>query len=418
MQPCRCRQAVDRDRVGNALASEPAQLQRPPPTPTHQPQAMALRFFEHCRQRGISLPPGAPNFQLSYSTTIPRQRGLSGSSAIAAAALNCLLRHYSLEAAIPVADRPQLVLAAEAELGIAAGLQDRVVQVGAAGRCTGCWQGRGRDCRAGGSCPARSAGRPAGQQGSIATRHPFTHAPHPHPTHPAFLKQIYGGLVHMDFGAETMQLTGRGRYTSLDPTLLPPLWLIYRQALAMARGGGCKAVLNGCPAACLWLTSVQRLGDSPCRPACDLPTTRHCWLLHCCLNCRLQQGSATWQGQRQRARQRQAAVAAGGCSHTVSAARGPGPGVRAWGRDSGRSLVVLKAAVHALLGRLTQLSPPSGPTPRRLPQPSQRNHGQDRNAGTGGPHGAGAAQLARAGCTHAAQLLPAPPAVRRCGGGC
>lgn len=125
---------------------------------------MALRFFEHCRQRGISLPPSTPNFQLSYTTTIPRQRGLSGSSAIAAAALNCLLRHYSLEAAVPVADRPQLVLAAEAQLGIAAGLQDRVVQVSAAGRCTGWWQGRGRDYRAGGSCPARSAaGRAAGQ---------------------------------------------------------------------------------------------------------------------------------------------------------------------------------------------------------------------------------------------------------------
>lgn len=91
---------------------------------------MTLVFFEHCRQHGISLPPGASNFSLSYTTTIPRQRGLSGSSAIATAVLNCLLRHYGLEAAIPPADRPQLVLAAEAELGIAAGLQDRVIQVG------------------------------------------------------------------------------------------------------------------------------------------------------------------------------------------------------------------------------------------------------------------------------------------------
>ncbi|PRW58585.1 glucuronokinase 1 isoform A [Chlorella sorokiniana] len=119
-------------------------------------QAMALRFFEHCRQHGISLPPGAPNFKLSYSTTIPRQRGLSGSSAIATAALNCLLRHYGLEAAIPPADRPQLVLAAEAELGIAAGLQDRVVQV-------------------------------------------------------------YGGLVHMDFSTDTPFKRGQGRYTAAAP---------------------------------------------------------------------------------------------------------------------------------------------------------------------------------------------------------
>ena len=57
------------------------------------------------------------------------QCGLSGSSAIACATLNCLLRHYRLEEAVPVAERPSLVLGAEEELGIAAGLQDRVVQV-------------------------------------------------------------------------------------------------------------------------------------------------------------------------------------------------------------------------------------------------------------------------------------------------
>lgn len=103
-------------------------------------QAMALRLFEHCRQRGITLPASAGNFTLSYRTTIPRQRGLSGSSAIAAAALNCMLRHYGLEAAVPPADRPQLVLAAETELGIAAGLQDRVIQA-RQGVCQGhcCW---------------------------------------------------------------------------------------------------------------------------------------------------------------------------------------------------------------------------------------------------------------------------------------
>lgn len=58
-----------------------------------------------------------------------RQSGLSGSSAIACAALNCLLRHHGLEEAVLVAERPRLVLAAELALGIAAGLQDRVIQV-------------------------------------------------------------------------------------------------------------------------------------------------------------------------------------------------------------------------------------------------------------------------------------------------
>lgn len=59
----------------------------------------------------------------------PLQCGLSGSSALACATLNCLLRHYQQEAAVPVADRPQLVLDAELALGVTGGLQDRVIQV-------------------------------------------------------------------------------------------------------------------------------------------------------------------------------------------------------------------------------------------------------------------------------------------------
>jgi hypothetical protein len=58
----------------------------------------------------------------------------SGSSAIALAALNCLMRYYDVEGRIPVADRPALVLSAEQELGITAGLQDRVIQARSA-RC-------------------------------------------------------------------------------------------------------------------------------------------------------------------------------------------------------------------------------------------------------------------------------------------
>lgn len=47
-------------------------------------------------------------------------------------ALHCLLQHYRVPpAALPPSARPSLVLGVEAgELGIAAGLQDRVVQVG------------------------------------------------------------------------------------------------------------------------------------------------------------------------------------------------------------------------------------------------------------------------------------------------
>ena len=44
------------------------------------------------------------------------------------AALKCLMQFYGVGDAIPAAQRPGLVLAAEAELGITAGLQDRVIQ--------------------------------------------------------------------------------------------------------------------------------------------------------------------------------------------------------------------------------------------------------------------------------------------------
>lgn len=44
--------------------------------------------------------------------------------------LNCLLQFFGVpESVLPVQQRPSLVLSAEAELGITAGLQDRVIQV-------------------------------------------------------------------------------------------------------------------------------------------------------------------------------------------------------------------------------------------------------------------------------------------------
>ncbi|KAL4430862.1 hypothetical protein ABPG75_006118 [Micractinium tetrahymenae] len=129
-------------------------------------QATCLRFFEHCKQHSIPLD-GAGPFTLSYTTDIPRQCGLSGSSALACATLSCLLRHHGVEAAVPAALRPQLVLEAEQLLGITAGLQDRVVQV-------------------------------------------------------------YGGLLFMDFSpALDGSRPGCGRYEALDPGLLPPFHLIY-----------------------------------------------------------------------------------------------------------------------------------------------------------------------------------------------
>lgn len=39
--------------------------------------------------------------------------------------------------------------------------------------------------------------------------------------------QVYGGLVEMDFNKQHMEATGRGLYRSLDPGLLPRLWLVW-----------------------------------------------------------------------------------------------------------------------------------------------------------------------------------------------
>lgn len=57
------------------------------------------------------------------------QTGLSGSSAIVCAALSCLLDFYNVRHLIKVEVRPGIVLEAEKQLGIVAGLQDRVAQV-------------------------------------------------------------------------------------------------------------------------------------------------------------------------------------------------------------------------------------------------------------------------------------------------
>jgi glucuronokinase len=116
-------------------------------------------------------------FRLSYDTTIPRQVGLGGSSALVVAALRCLSEHFRLELPEPVL--PSVALRAETtQLGIAAGLQDRVVQT-------------------------------------------------------------YGGLVAMDFSdMETDSRFGvsHGTYERLDPSGLPPLFLGYHDSAAQPSG--------------------------------------------------------------------------------------------------------------------------------------------------------------------------------------
>ncbi|KAJ0983940.1 hypothetical protein J5N97_002296 [Dioscorea zingiberensis] len=128
--------------------------------------AICKVFYNYCSDHNIELK--EENFTLSYDTNIPRQTGLSGSSAIVCAALNCLLDFYKVRHLIKVEIRPELILGAEKELGIVAGLQDRVAQV-------------------------------------------------------------YGGLVYMDFSKEYLDKFGHGKYTPMDISLLPPLHLIYAE---------------------------------------------------------------------------------------------------------------------------------------------------------------------------------------------
>ena len=88
-------------------------------------RALCYKFHEHCDANGLTL--HGRGFTLDYKTNIPKQTGMSGSSALIVAALNCLTTHYDVD--IPLDDIPTLALSAERDLGITAGLQDRVAQV-------------------------------------------------------------------------------------------------------------------------------------------------------------------------------------------------------------------------------------------------------------------------------------------------
>ncbi len=135
-------------------------------------KASIKKFSEYCENEGIRLP--NQNFSIRYSTSIPRQVGLSGSSAIIVATFRALMQFYGVE--IPQPILPNLVLATEAEeLGITAGLQDRVIQ-------------------------------------------------------------CYEGCVYMDFDRATMERQGYGQYEPLDSRLLPRLYIAYNTDLGKQSG--------------------------------------------------------------------------------------------------------------------------------------------------------------------------------------
>ena len=126
------------------------------------------RFRDHCMENSIDL--HRQNFTIRYQSNVPGQVGMAGSSAIITACMRALMSFYQVH--IPKPTLANLVLSVENnELGIPAGLQDRVIQV-------------------------------------------------------------YEGLVYMDFNKALMARQGHGHYEEIDPRLLPPVYVAYRASLS------------------------------------------------------------------------------------------------------------------------------------------------------------------------------------------
>lgn len=89
-------------------------------------KATIKRFVEACQKKGYPL--HDRTFSIRYESNIPRQVGMAGSSAIIVATLRALMQFYGVE--FPLELQPSLALDVERnELGISAGLQDRVIQI-------------------------------------------------------------------------------------------------------------------------------------------------------------------------------------------------------------------------------------------------------------------------------------------------
>ena len=136
-------------------------------------KAAIKKFSDYCRLYGIELE--SKNFSIRYETTIPRQLGLGGSSAIITAAMRALMEFNDVD--IPKDIQPSLILDAELkELGINAGYMDRVVQV-------------------------------------------------------------YEGCMYMDLDESFLKEKGHGLYERIDPSLLPDFYLAYKPDLGKVSGG-------------------------------------------------------------------------------------------------------------------------------------------------------------------------------------
>ena len=135
-------------------------------------KAAIKAFYDYCTENTIKLE--NKNFSIRYNSSIPRQVGLAGSSAIITATMKALSQFYNIE--IKKELLPTLILSAEIkELGINAGLQDRVIQV-------------------------------------------------------------YEGLVFMDFEKKLLDENNYGNYESLPLENLPKVYLAYKDTLGKVSG--------------------------------------------------------------------------------------------------------------------------------------------------------------------------------------
>jgi glucuronokinase len=88
-------------------------------------KAAVKKFYDYCTENGVKL--NESNFTIRYKSDIPYKLGLAGSSAIITACIKALMIFFGVE--IPKPILANLILSVELdELGIGAGLQDRVVQ--------------------------------------------------------------------------------------------------------------------------------------------------------------------------------------------------------------------------------------------------------------------------------------------------
>jgi glucuronokinase len=131
-------------------------------------KAAIKKFYELCH--GTQCCMEGKNFTISYDSNIPLRVGLAGSSAIITAVMKALMQFYEVE--IPEPILANLILSVETdELGISAGLQDRVIQV-------------------------------------------------------------YEDIVYMDFNRQYMEEYGHGEYERLYPEVLPNFYVAYSDDLS------------------------------------------------------------------------------------------------------------------------------------------------------------------------------------------